>query len=94
LGTTPKSLIDQNVSLRLPIVTEEQARAFYNANKAKLNGEFADLKFQILQHLIEQEQRKLVSTYAEQLRKNAAVQIYLTAPQSSNLRQLCCNPVD
>ena len=82
LGTTPKALIDQNVSLRLSIVTEEQALAFYNANKTNLNRDFASLKFQILQHLMAQEQRKLVLAYAEQLRKGASVQIYLTPPES------------
>ena len=94
LGTTPKSLIDRNVSLKVPIVTEEQALAFYNANKTKLNGEFASVKFQILQHLLKQEQRKLVLAYADQLRRSASVQMYLTAPESPSLRQLCCNPVD
>ena len=59
-----------------------------------MNGDFAELKLQIMQFLMEQEERKLSLTYADELRKNAAVQIYLTAPESPNLRQLCCNPVD
>ena len=79
---------------RVPIPSEEQARAFYDEQKAKLNGEFSKLKVQIMQYLIEEEQRKLVAVYAEELRKNAAVQIYLTEPQPPNVRQLCCNPLD
>lgn len=94
LDTTPKALLDQNVRSKVPIPSEEQVRAFYNEQKAKLSGEFSKLKVQIMQYLIEEEQRKLVAVYAEELRKNAAVQIYLTEPQSPNVRQLCCNPLD
>ena len=94
LQTTPKALIDQNVRARLPIPSEEQARAFYEKNKAQFNAEFSEAKTQIFQYLLAVEQQKLVAAYAEQLRKGAAVQIYLTEPQPPNVRQLCCNPLD
>lgn len=94
LGTTSQALLDQNVRTKVPIPSEEQARAFYNEQKAKLSGEFSKLKVQIMQYLLEEEQRKVVAAYAEELRKRAAVQIYLTEPQSPNVRQLCCNPLD
>ena len=47
-----------------------------------------------MQYLQEQEAKKWFAAYAEELRKAAAVQIYLTAPTPPDLRQLCCNPVD
>jgi hypothetical protein len=94
LGTTTQALIDQHVRLRLPIITDEQARAFYDKNKSTLQGDFSKIKFQIVLLLLHEEQRKLSLAYAEELRKAAAVQIYLTEPVSPNLRQLCCNPVD
>lgn len=94
LGTSPQALINQNVRMRVPIISDEQARAFHNENKAKLPGDFSKIKLQIVQYLMAQEQQKLSLAYAEQLRKAAAVQIYLTKPESPNLRQLCCNPVD
>ena len=94
LGTSPKALIDQNVRMKLSIPTDEQARAFHNANKAKLPGDFSSLKLQILEHLLQQEQQKLSLAYAEQLRRGAAVQMYLREPKPPDLRQLCCNPVD
>lgn len=81
-GTTPQALIDQNVKTKLPIVSEERARAFYNEHKAQMNGDFRDLKLQIMQYLNQEEARKLYLEYAEELRKGAAVQIYLTAPES------------
>ena len=80
LGTTPQDLINQNVRTRIMMASEEEARAFYNANKATLRGDFNDHKVQIMQHLLAQELQKQVLAYAEQLRKNAAVQIYLTSP--------------
>ena len=91
-GTTPRALIYQNV--RTPIITDQQARAFYNENKATLPGDYEDRKDEIIQLLIGREVQKQVQAYAEQLRKSAAVQIYLTAPEPPVLRQLCCNPVD
>jgi hypothetical protein len=95
VGTTPKALIDQNVRMRVPIITDEQARAFHNEHKKSLPGDFSELKFQIVQFMMQQEQQKLSLEYAEQLRRASAVQIYLTPPQQPpDLRQLCCNPVN
>jgi len=93
LGTTPQALIDSHVNTKLHIVTEEQARAYYKANKAQLKGDFADVKVMLLQYLLEKERQKVLAAYAEELRKNAAVQIYLTEPKPPNVRQLCCNLV-
>lgn len=94
LGTTPQALIDSHVTTKMHIVTEEQARAYYNANKAQLKGDFSDVKPMLMQYLLELEKRKAIAAYAEQLRQAAAVQIYLTEPKPPNLRQLCCNLVD
>jgi hypothetical protein len=94
LGTTSKDLIDQNVRTRIPIITDEQARAFYDGNRTRMPGEFATLKFQIVQILLKQEEQKLSLAYAAKLRGAAAVQIYLSEPGPPDLRQLCCNPVD
>lgn len=94
LNTTPQTLIDQHVNTNLPIITEEQARAYYKANKAQLNADFSAAKAMIMRYLIEQEKQKVLVAYAEQLRKESAVQIYLTEPKPPTLRQLCCNLVD
>lgn len=94
LGISSLSLINQNVRGRVPIITIDQARAYYEQNKKSLQGDFKDLKVPIMQHLFAQEERKLFLAYAEQLRQAAALQIYLTPPEPPTLRQLCCNPVD
>jgi len=93
LGTTPQALIDQHVTAKLPIITEEQARAYYKANKAQLNRDFADVKPMLMQYLLEQEKQKVLAAHAEQLRNESAVQVYLTEPKPPTLRQLCCNLV-
>ena len=94
LRTSPQALVNQHINANLPIITEVQARAFYDANKARLNDDFSDLKLMIMGYLLEQEKQKVLLGYAEQLRKQSAVQIYLTEPKPPNLRQLCCNLVD
>ena len=78
--TTPKALIDHYVRLRIPMITEDQARAYYEQHKSQLNGDFDDLKVRIMQALLALEERKLALAYAEELRKAAVVQIYLTPP--------------
>jgi hypothetical protein len=85
LGMTPEALIDINVRSKVPIVGEEQARAYYNEQKNRLEGRFSDVKLQIMQLLQEQEAQKWFVAYAEELRKGAAVQIYLTAPKPPTL---------
>jgi hypothetical protein len=94
LGMTPQALLDLHVKTKVSIVSEEQARAYYKEHKESFQGKFSEHKFQVMRLLQEQEGRKWLATYAEELRKGAAVQIYLTAPTQPDLRQLCCNPVD
>ena len=94
LGTTPKALIDLHVRTRVHIVSEEQARAYYKEQKANFTGKFSEHKLQIMQFLQGQESEKTLAVYAEELRKDAAVQVYLIPPTQPDLRQLCCNPVD
>jgi len=93
LGTTPQALVDSHVITKVQIVTEKQARAYYNANKAQLKGDFSEVKAMLMQYLFELEKQKTFSAYADELRKAAAVQIYLTEPKPPTVRQLCCNLV-
>lgn len=85
-GMSPRALLDHAVRTKLPIVSEQQAKAFYNENKGTMRGGFSRLKHQIIQYLLAQEERKLSLAYAEQLRSEAAVQIYLTAPEAPSSR--------
>ena len=94
LGTSPAMLLNLNVKTKMHIVTEDQARAVYEKQKADINGKFSENKLRIMQVLQAEEERRQFAVYAEELRKGAAVQMYLTPPTKPDLRQLCCNPVD
>src|SRR6185369_13123010 len=55
-GVTTRALLDAEVSAKVPPVTDAQAQEFYNQNKDRISGEFAQLKPQIIQYLQEQKE--------------------------------------
>ncbi len=79
-GVTTDALLNAEVIAKVPAVTEAQAQTFYNENKERINGEFAQVKEQIVQYLREQESRKAETAFATRLRQAAGVQTFLTAP--------------
>ncbi len=80
-SVTTDSLLSTEVTAKVPTVTEAQAQVFFNENKERLNGDFAQLKPQIIQYLQEQEARKAETAFATRLRQAASVQNFLTAPE-------------
>jgi protein-disulfide isomerase len=81
-GVTTRALLDAEVSAKAPKVTDAQAEEFYNKNKDRISGEFAQLKPQIIQYMQEQKEDEATVAYAAQLRRASTVQINLTAPES------------
>ena len=81
-GVTTRALLDAELSAKVPAVTEAQAQEFYNQNKDRISGEFADLKTQIIQYMREEKEQAATVAYAEQLRRAGTVQMNLTAPES------------
>ncbi|HLL71346.1 MAG TPA: thioredoxin domain-containing protein, partial [Pyrinomonadaceae bacterium] len=79
---TTKALLDAEVEAKLKPVTEAEARTFYDQNKERINGDFAQLKDQIIQYLQENQKRDLQTAFADQLRKAATLQINLRAPEA------------
>jgi len=79
-NVTAQALIE-SVMNKVPAVTESDAQKFFNENKQRINGEFANLKSQIVSYLEEQAQRKAEKDFADQLKRNATIQVFLTAPQ-------------
>ncbi|HJR09505.1 MAG TPA: thioredoxin domain-containing protein [Pyrinomonadaceae bacterium] len=79
---TTAALLDAEVASKLKPVTEAEARTFYDENKERINGEFAQLKDQIIQYLQENQKRNLQTAFADQLRKAATLQINLRAPEA------------
>jgi protein-disulfide isomerase len=79
---TTRALLESEVDSKVAPVTEAQAQEFYNLNKERIDGEFAQLKPQIVRHMQDAEERRLLAGFAERLRKAAAVQTNLAAPES------------
>jgi len=81
-GVTTRALLDTEVTAKLPAVTDAQAQTFYNDNKDRISGEFAQLKPQIIQYIQEEKEQEATLAFAQQLRRVSTVQINLTAPES------------
>jgi hypothetical protein len=79
-NTTPEAILAREVRGKMPVISDQQAKAFYNENKARFSMEFPEVKMQILQYLMGLEQKRLTDALAAELRKNAAVQVYLLPP--------------
>ena len=79
---TSRALLDAEVSAKVPRVTEAQAQEFYQQNKERISGEFAQTKDQILQYLQEKREQEATLVFAQQLRRASVVQVNLTAPES------------
>lgn len=63
-------------------VTEDQARLFYEQNKERVSGEFAQTKDAIINYLRQTEQRIAEQAFVEKLRAASSIQIFLNVPQS------------
>jgi len=81
-GITTRALLDAEVSAKVPPVTDAQAQEFYNQNKDRISGEFAQLKPQIIQYVQEEKEQEATVAYAAQLRGASKVEVNLTAPES------------
>ena len=79
---TTRALLDTEVTAKVARVTEAQAHTFYEQNKDRISGDFAPSKTLIMQYLQETSERDATLAFAEQLRRTAAIQINLTAPES------------
>lgn len=63
-------------------VTEQQAQLFYDQNKERVSGDFAQTKDAIRHYLEQIETRHAERAFVEKLRAGASIQVFLVAPQS------------
>jgi hypothetical protein len=61
-------------------VTEEQARAFFEQNKERVSGDFAQTKDSIITYLQTAETRTAERAFVERLRKGASIEVFLKKP--------------
>ena len=81
-GITTQALLEAEVGAKLTPVTDAQAQAFYDQNKDRISGDFAQTKAQIIQYLKEENEDKATLAFAGQLRRASKIEINLTAPES------------
>ena len=79
-GVTARAVLEAEVGAKAPVVTEAQALDFYNKNKARIGGDFAQVKYQIIEFLQEGERQRLEGALVERLRNGASVQTFITPP--------------
>lgn len=77
---TTNALLDAEVKPKQ--VTEEQARLFFDQNKERLSGDFAQTKDSIISYLQQAELRLAERAFVEKLRAAASIQVFLKAPES------------
>ena len=79
---TARALLDAEVGAKMRRVTEAEARKFYDENRERIDGEFAQIKAQVIDYLQQDEERKATLAFAERLLGASVVQTNLTAPES------------
>lgn len=78
---TTTSLLDAEASSKVKKVTEADARAFYDENKERIGVEYSLVKDHLMQLLQERETRNAQTDFAQQLRRTASIQTFLTRPE-------------
>ncbi|HSE18587.1 MAG TPA: thioredoxin domain-containing protein [Pyrinomonadaceae bacterium] len=63
-------------------VTEEQARTFFEQNKERVSGDFAQTKDAIINYLQQAELRAAERVFVDKLRAASSIQVFLKAPES------------
>lgn len=76
---TTKTLLDTDIKPKP--VTEADASTFYEQNKDRVSGEFAQTKESIIRYLEQIELRKAELAYVTKLRAAASIQTFLVAPE-------------
>jgi len=79
-GMTERALLESEVTSKVPVITEAQALDFYNKNKDKINGDFATVKYQLIEYLQSKQAGDIEGAFAQKLRNGASIQTFLTPP--------------
>lgn len=77
---TTTALLDAEVKPKA--VTEEQAHAFFEQNKDRVSGDFAQTRDSIIRYLEQIEVRVAERAFVEKLRAAASIQTFLIVPES------------
>jgi protein-disulfide isomerase len=76
-GTTTDKLVEDEVDKKVVVPADEAILKFYNDNKARINGSFADTARDIRDYLMDRERDKVFGAFIEGLKKEYKVTSYL-----------------
>ena len=76
-ATTTDKLVEEQVDKKVTVPSDDAILKFYQDNKARINGSFADTARDIRDYLMEQDHDRKFSAYIEQLKKDYKVTSYL-----------------
>ena len=76
---TTNALLDAEVKPKQ--VSEEQARVFFEQNKERISGDFAQTKDSIISYLQQTELRIAERAFVEKLRASASIEVFLNPPE-------------
>jgi protein-disulfide isomerase len=79
-GVTVQALIEQEVTAKVPPVSDDQIDDFVAANRSRIQGDPARLKERIRAFLADQQASERRETFVDSLRKDASVDVRLAAP--------------
>jgi protein-disulfide isomerase len=79
-GVTVQALVDAEVTAKVEPVTEQEIETFYQANKAKLQGDEATVRAQIKTQLQNQKLAARGTAFLNSLRSQAKVVVHLKSP--------------
>jgi hypothetical protein len=88
-GVTTVKLLDDEVVAKVKRPTQPEAQAFYDQNKARIQGEFKDVADDIITYLYQQRQQEEAKRFADTLRAANEVKINVsdvTAPATETDR--------
>jgi hypothetical protein len=84
-GLTPVKLVEAEVISKVKEPTDAEAQSFFEQNKNRIVGEFADVKKNIIEHLRVQRQGEEAKKFVERLRAVAQIKVLVeraTLPQT------------
>ena len=78
-GISSIKLIELEITSKVVQPTEAEAQAFYDLNKSRIEGEFKDVKAEVIRYLLDQRRSELSSTLAKRLRAQSKIDILVPA---------------
>jgi protein-disulfide isomerase len=79
LGITTEALIEREVAQKVKQPTEADAQAFYDQNKSRIQGDFKDLKSQVISYLRSQWQEEEAKKFAARIRARISVKVLVAS---------------